>query len=751
MPIKASVTGNTWPLSGTATAGTTGLNAISGTNLVHVASTDLPAGSLATGYITGDDGTSISVTLDDPATILSTSDVYTLHMWVRHRLNGAPPAAGIPRRILDLNGNGIRCLVELYTELESVITPDGLQQLVSPITGTGTLRRLNTASVVAGILPYNQWARFSIEVDGTTSNGALRFYIDNNLVAEWTGISNTGKDAWTEAATMTFGFAGVQVDICGPIISETGTDLDIVPLDKPTASDDLVRQLFPIRYADAARGTFWSATPTTTSLAVTPYTAGGGSPYRQRAIMTGAGSCVFKTKASLGTLPYNETGWATIVIPAIYLPGTSAAVISLRNAADTADAITLTLNTNVVLGADTIVARDPTRRNAVLLHVHQSGAVHCTITDQTTAANETRVWSGRMTTQWTPQTLGPIKVTVTVNSTAEFDGCYVCRWADLVGIDSLVAGAALSVTPAFYHANRMVVTSSPFFTDNHSLTCWRGLQDQNTQWGVIIGRPGQTSSQFAQWATPGLEHSRGIRLVLIDGGSINDITGITDANRRSSLSAWIDRRSALVARTVAVGNRIYLTTMVRREQGTTYSAVQNRQIGLFSAANRAIASTQQRITGGIALIELSDPALEIDDHSALYTSGDDTHPTDPAGGLIVSKAMKATRTTDTGAIAAAASIDAIITAQNADATQAAARAAAITAASAATSAPADTVTAIKADPDLGTADGGMVAEVNKIPRAASAVTAGAAQQKHLENSLGATLQTVYEVHDGDVA
>ena len=63
----------------------------------------------------------------------------------------------------------------------------------------------------------------------------------------------------------------------------------------------------------------------------------------------------------------------------------------------------------------------------------------------------------------------------------------------------------------------------------------------------------------------------------------------------------------------------------------------------------------------------------------------------------------------------------------------------------------DTIAAIKADAALGTADGGLVAEVNKIPRAAAAVTAGAAQQKHLENSLGATLQTVYEVHDGDVA
>lgn len=49
------------------------------------------------------------------------------------------------------------------------------------------------------------------------------------------------------------------------------------------------------------------------------------------------------------------------------------------------------------------------------------------------------------------------------------------------------------------------------------------------------------------------------------------------------------------------------------------------------------------------------------------------------------------------------------------------------------------------------ADIGWDLEVLLIPRAASAVTAGAAQQKHLENSLGATLQTVYEVLDGDVA
>ncbi len=64
----------------------------------------------------------------------------------------------------------------------------------------------------------------------------------------------------------------------------------------------------------------------------------------------------------------------------------------------------------------------------------------------------------------------------------------------------------------------------------------------------------------------------------------------------------------------------------------------------------------------------------------------------------------------------------------------------------------DTLAAFKADATLGTASGGMVAnaaQVLNVPRAAGAVTPGAPQKKHLENSLGATLQSVNEVLDGD--
>ena len=70
----------------------------------------------------------------------------------------------------------------------------------------------------------------------------------------------------------------------------------------------------------------------------------------------------------------------------------------------------------------------------------------------------------------------------------------------------------------------------------------------------------------------------------------------------------------------------------------------------------------------------------------------------------------------------------------------------------------DIIAAFKADADLGTGANGMVTrvataatEVVKIHRAATAVTAGGPVQRHLENVGGDTLETVYEVIDGDPA
>lgn len=63
------------------------------------------------------------------------------------------------------------------------------------------------------------------------------------------------------------------------------------------------------------------------------------------------------------------------------------------------------------------------------------------------------------------------------------------------------------------------------------------------------------------------------------------------------------------------------------------------------------------------------------------------------------------------------------------------------------------VAAIKADAQLGIAEGGLVAnaaQVLHVHRAAEPTTPGAAQSRRLIDSDGATLQQVHEVLGGDV-
>ena len=60
--------------------------------------------------------------------------------------------------------------------------------------------------------------------------------------------------------------------------------------------------------------------------------------------------------------------------------------------------------------------------------------------------------------------------------------------------------------------------------------------------------------------------------------------------------------------------------------------------------------------------------------------------------------------------------------------------------------------AFKADADLGTATGGLVsnaAQVLNVQRAAAPVTAGAPQDRNIENASGDVLQRIYERHNGD--
>ncbi len=640
MALIKQVSGAAWPTSGTATDATTGLQAIVGTSLVHSVSTDMPPGSKSASIFSGAVGTPIDLYLQDPGVIFSTSNVYTYSTWVRHRLPGAEPAAGIERRILDANGNGIQAIFRLYT------AAGGLTAFLSPVSGTGGVQtRLEMLSSNVMIIPYNIWAKYTVEIDTTAANGGVRFYINDNLIDEFVGVTSmSGNGSLTECGTLTFGFAGVIIDMAGPIESFSGPSDPIIPLQRAIAATDNTVREYPIRFANRNRGACWNSYVEDSMLTLTEYATGGINPQRKRAVLSGAGTAEFTLAENIGAPQYNEAGWLSVVFPMVYAPDGTSINLSIRNAANTANIVNLEVEDFFTLGATTIgEARTFGHRYAVLIHLHQSGQLHATTVNLTAAGGTQRVYSGWSPSGWTPQTLGKIIITIEVDSAAELDGAIVSRWFDFIGIDSLACTPATTVTPDLNFVNNVSALTQGKFSDHESVDRSTLLDPQRSVAPFVVGRSGSTSATFTSDVIRGMQWSRGIRLVLIDGGSINDTPALNDANRKASGLAWRAQLLNTVSQMVSSTNRVLLTTMIRREQGT-YTAVQLREADRLSAYVREVFQTCQRSIGGRPLLQLADVSLYVDSHLSLFTAGDNTH-FNAAGNITVGGLVKSLATT----------------------------------------------------------------------------------------------------------
>jgi len=114
------------------------------------------------------------------------------------------------------------------------------------------------------------------------------------------------------------------------------------------------------------------------------------------------------------------------------------------------------------------------------------------------------------------------------------------------------------------------------------------------------------------------------------------------------MTAW--RRAADDAISMIVGNknRLWLTTMIRREQGG-YTPTQLREIDAYNGYVRQSAQLAQRVADGVKLIEFSEVAYNINDHATLFTSGDNVHP-NSAGSDTIYVTMVANKTTNTNLV-----------------------------------------------------------------------------------------------------
>jgi len=645
--MLTNITAAAWPTSGTATTATTGLATLSGTSLVHVGSNDVPEGSRANGFVEGAVDTVLTVGIDSFANAFAAGNRYSQSMWVRFAKTGTV-VIGNNQRYLDFNGNGVRFLLSTWASSE-----DGVNVCFNAISGTGVIQNLwgqGTAGANA-IIPYDQWTLFTLDVDLTVGAAAVRFLVNGQLVCQVTGMVTDGTALLDESARLELRASGAKTQICGPFTSDNAAANTIVPLlnlrDTP---NKLTKCSLPISFL-STRGSAWSATLSGVTATRTDYNASGVGPRRHRQVLTGNGTATIKS-IPIGALPYNAHGWSTIAFPMLFLQGTGASnfVISLRNAADTANLLELTCDgTNILQGSTVLAPFVRTSRYAVLLHLSNNNRASITIINMT-LTGERYVWSAPLT-GWTTQAIGGLQIlaTVATGDSPEVDGAFVGRYCDLVGVDSLVHANANTVTPLLATTNRIAVVPRSWLSETQMVQGSIGYDEpEHSQMGIVLGRAGGSMRAFWLNAVQYMQHSRAIRIMCVDGGSINDLTGVNDTNRASNFAAWTEALNNVIEMAVGNKNRIWLTTMVRREQGT-YTATQNREIDAYNGYVRSAAQACQRIADGRPLIEFSEVAYGINSHSGLFTAGDDVHP-NTAANTTIWNAMVANKTTNTAIV-----------------------------------------------------------------------------------------------------
>ena len=641
-----------WPTSGTATPATTGLATLTGTGLIHVGSTDVPIGSNANGYVEANQDAVVSVGVDSFANAIAASNVYSQTFWARFRKTGTV-VNGVQARFLDVNGNGVRVILSTYSSNDENGVA-GLNMFSSNISGGGVVGNLDvqSSSGSTAFIPYDKWMKITLDFDCTIGNLSYRFMVNGQVVTRATGYVTDGTNQLPEIAELALQASGAKVQICGPFVSDNNRTEPIVPLVRLRPNSKKLTQVsLPMSFTDEPRGVAFRQTLAGTTSTRTSYATGGVNPRRKRQILGGSGTATFDS-ISVGELPFNESGWCTIAFPMLYLAGAGASsiAVNLRNAAGDATIVSLSMDgTNLVENAINRCQFGRASRYAVLLHLSISGESALTLLDQTNSGTSQYAWSAKLS-GWTPQDIGSIQVVAIVASgdAPEVDGCFIGPYCDVIGIDSL-SHAPVATTPVLANVNNLAGISPTKYYDIHNVPGSMGYDlDDFSQVTIPVGRSGRNAQDQWDNVAQYLQHTRAVRYIAVDGGSINDIPSIDNTNRAVKFATWKGNVFATVMQYLSRGNRVWIMTMIRREQGT-YTATQLREIDAMNGYMRCLAQSAQRYVGGTPLLQFSDPAYGIDNHASLFTSGDDTH-FNAAGNITVYDKMISTRTTATQAV-----------------------------------------------------------------------------------------------------
>lgn len=654
MAIIANITGSAWNTSGAASTGTTGLNVLTGT-WTHVGSTDVPNGSSSTGYITLAEAAAGTFRIDSATTPFTGAETdHWIRFWVYAGLTGTLAADTTSGFIHTVTSSGTRLRTAIYVRNNT--QRPGLNMLVSEFLTGGTTAHLDGlgTSLSPASIPFDQWVEIAIHIREHASDGRYAFYINGVLLGECSAIDTTATGGiasadlasnWTVAMPA---IAGITWRLAPGIESWSGTDIHLRPRFELNSSTSSFQQRHFIHDIDTVytQGRMLEVEAgNTATVAATKYATSGNNPRRKRHVISGASTntATISTIDDVGSLVYNSQGWATICLIDSYFNGSPTASFSLRNEADDGDIVLLDIDgLDLNQGVTTLHTFTASKRYAIAIHLNQNGSARWSVYNLSDPFSTTMLCFSGTLNNWTPQNIGKVKVSVTLGSASvEVGAIDVCSWLDLVGIDSLTAGNTNALSPLLQSPNHLTAylplaeesMSIPGGMFPYKEEIDSSILDRFTM-SIILGRSGGKRSDFTTNVIAGLENARGIRLWTLDGGSINDFGTITNTTERDTVVSGLSTNvEQMIDYLVPNGNSVVLTTMVRRESGTTFDALDHQAADLFSDEIRSLASTKQQND----LIFLMDPADNIADHSSLFTIGDDTHPNAAGSIEIVAK------------------------------------------------------------------------------------------------------------------
>lgn len=646
--LLTSITGAAWPTSGAASAATTGLNSVTGGT--HVGSTDLPAEAIAagcTGYVKGADNAALAWKIDGSATPMPTNESdYWMSTWLRPaRTAAALPADQTGVQFQAWSNSGEKLIQYLHirntTHLKGLVV-----QPAEFMTGGDTSEKMYDSGSTGStpVIYFDRWAHICSHVKRSTAGGILEMYVNGVLIQRITGLNTDGEVTAAQlAATTQFNWpaiSGIRMEFCAPITSHDLTGPVLRPKHSLWPSSSNLTQAHGCDVAsDTANqnGKCWTYTGTATRT-ITSYTAGGISPGRRRWIYTGSAATWNQTTIdSIGTLPFNSRGWATIALPLLLVRDGSAQVVIRNNAA--AAILTLDITgSQIKQGATVLAAWDHADRYALKIHLSSTGSIKGSLYNLTENNSAVNAWSFDLGT-WTVGALGTATVSGTnVTLAHECDGLWVMRWSAIIGVDSLTQGDAAALSPAMAAVNGVAFALAP--TSDIALvpdSAWtnriHGMDFHPIV--VVTGRAGATRGAMQANVLDQLTHARGIEVINVDGGSVNDIAGITSVGTQTSVLASLKTSiETMLDQGTAREWRIWVTTMIRRPLGGSrpWDALKNASIDLLNTQIRASASAKQ---SSWQHIKFSDVSTRIADHDALFNIPvDDIHPTVSGYGTI---------------------------------------------------------------------------------------------------------------------